>query len=230
MATARVCGSNIVVDFGGFQTYYTVNQLDHVTRTCIPPSFDEADTYDLMAERLPQAVQSVKAAIEVDAQNICRMAPRLGWEVQGKGLAYLLAFTDWLEQQNCETVTDLNLSGLKLTGVPPQLSLCIGLKKLDLSGNELRLYPLELVSLSKLKELDLSRNPLWRVPELRGLTVLNLSSLKLTSVPDWIRESSITTLTLDNNRIAKLPSWFARWSQGKAVSFANNEGLDEDGF
>lgn len=230
MATALVCGSNIVADIGGFQTYYTVNQLNQATRTCISPSFDAAVSYDLMAEILPKAVQSVKDVIEVDAQNICRMASRLGWEVQGEGLACSLAFTKWLEQQSCERVTGLNLSGLKLTGVPPQLSLCVGLQKLNLSGNKLRLYPPELASLSKLKELDLSGNLLWRVPVLKGLSVLNLSNVRLTSVPDWIRDSSITTLILDHNRIAKLPSWFPEWSQGKAVSYANNEGLDEDGF
>jgi Leucine-rich repeat (LRR) protein len=106
--------------------------------------------------------------------------------------------------------TRLDLSGLKLITLPPQIGSLTYLENLDLRKNRLRALPDSIGNLVNLKEFDLSRNQLASVPNVIGnlikLTSLNLSENRLGILPDSIGYLvNLTELLLYNNQLNTIP-------------------------
>jgi len=103
----------------------------------------------------------------------------------------------------------LELSGLGLTTLPPEIGQLTALTRLDLNNNQLTSLPPEIGRLTALTELRLSRNQLTSLPEIVRLTalmVLRLSGNQLTSLPpEIVRLTALMELHLDNNRLTSLP-------------------------
>ncbi|MEG4808997.1 GTP-binding protein, partial [Microcoleus sp. F8-D1] len=127
-----------------------------------------------------------------------------------------------------EKLTELDLAGLGLEELPPEIGKCTQLETLLLgkvekwnvgvdnkvtpepTTNQLTSLPEELRSLENLCSINLSGNPLGRIPELllemKQLESLNLTRIGLTEIPEAIGQlSNLTGLYLWNNQIAAIP-------------------------
>ena len=106
--------------------------------------------------------------------------------------------------------TELNLSLLGLTTLPPELGQLQNLQSLDLSENQLSALPEAVGQLQKLQSLDLSENQLSALPDAVGqldnLQTLNLSYNELGTVPEAIgRLRNLQTLGLVATGLSALP-------------------------
>lgn len=118
----------------------------------------------------------------------------------------------------------LDLSGLSLPCIPPQISRLTTLQALNLANNRIEELSPELGRLTQLTALDLRGNPLQphltniaealddlalvKLCDVRG-DKLDLSYCFLSSVPEEIRwhSQSLTQLKLPHNEITSLPEW-----------------------
>ena len=99
--------------------------------------------------------------------------------------------------------TSLDLSGMGITELPPNISSITSLESLDLSNNRLKHIPSEISELSKLKHLDLSDNELVTLPPAINRIIENcrifLNSNPLIEIPSGVRDqgtrSVLTYLT-----------------------------------
>ena len=104
----------------------------------------------------------------------------------------------------------LNLSGLGLTSLPPEIGVLTVLTTLNLDGNQLASVPPEIQKLNRLTRLDLSSNQLTSLPSevgnLARLTVLNLGNNELTSLPSEIWAlTDLTELLIGANELSSVP-------------------------
>jgi internalin A len=134
-----------------------------------------------------------------------------------------------------EKLTELDLSGLGLEELPPEIGKCTQLETLVLGKvnewssvnlgkwtpqpitNRLTSLPEELRSLGNLRSIDLSGNPFGTIPELllemKQLKSLILTSIGLTELPEAIGQlSNLTQLNLSHNPIAQIPEALAQLS------------------
>jgi internalin A len=97
-----------------------------------------------------------------------------------------------IAQAEREGKTELDLSGLGLTELPPEIGRLTGLRVLELWRNRLMVVPDSLRELTQLRYLYLSGNQLTAVPdwlgELTQLRSLDLNGNRLTAVPDSLCE------------------------------------------
>ncbi len=102
----------------------------------------------------------------------------------------------WMNEHHeaLATVEYLDLSGLHLTYLPPEIGLFQNLITFNLSSNQLTTVPAELGNLRQLKALYLQNNELTKVPveleNLRQLEVLNLNQNPLIELPARLRNLS----------------------------------------
>ncbi len=111
--------------------------------------------------------------------------------------------------------TELNLSDLGLTALPPELFQLTALTWLDLSNNQLTALPPELGKLTALTWLNLHNNQLTALPpelfQLTALTRLDLESNQLTALPPELGQlTALTELWLAGNRLTTLPPELGR--------------------
>ncbi|MEG4394618.1 leucine-rich repeat domain-containing protein [Microcoleus sp. BROC3] len=144
-----------------------------------------------------------------------------------------------------EKLTALDLSGLDLEELPPEIGKCTPLETLVLGKvedwesvdgkltpklitNQLSALPEELRSLENLRSIDLSGNPFGKIPELlleiKQLESLNLTSIGLTEIPDAIVQlSNLTKLDLSDNQITQIPEAIAPLSNLTELYLSNNQ-------
>lgn len=104
----------------------------------------------------------------------------------------------------------LNLHGLSLTSIPPEISRLSFLEHLDLQNNLLTSLPPTIGQLSVLTLLNLGGNQLASLPpeigQLSALSLLNLEGNQLTSLlPEIGRLPVLTQLNLAKNKLTYLP-------------------------
>ncbi|KIC73539.1 hypothetical protein DB42_BZ00010, partial [Neochlamydia sp. EPS4] len=118
-------------------------------------------------------------------------------------------FRDWIEE-NCKNITVLDLSGVGLTCLPPEICQLSQLQALDLNQNQLTALPAEIGQLSQLQELYLNQNQLTALPgeigQLSQLQWLDLNQNQLTALPAEIGQlSQLQWLYLSQNQLTSLP-------------------------
>jgi internalin A len=101
-----------------------------------------------------------------------------------------------IEQAAKEKLRELDLSGLELEEVPPEIAKCPPLESLLLGRsyekkkNKLTKFPDAVLQLTKLKTLNLSFNHITSIPEdlgqLSNLTQLTLFGAHITQLPEAI--------------------------------------------
>ncbi|MEG4858335.1 leucine-rich repeat protein [Microcoleus sp. K1-B6] len=139
-----------------------------------------------------------------------------------------------IDQAAEEKLTELDLSGLDLEELPPEIGKCTQLETLVLGKvyqsssvggkwtpqpitNQLSALPEEVRSLGNLRSIDLSGNPFGTIPELllemKQLKSLNLISIGLTELPEAIGQlSNLTQLDLSGNQIIQIPDAIGKLS------------------
>ncbi|GEM_PF-2552686 len=110
--------------------------------------------------------------------------------------------------------TEVDLSELGLTALPPEIVQLQALQSLDLAGNELTALPAEIVQLQALQSLDLAHNQLTALPEkigqLQALQSLDLAENRLTILPKEIGDlQKLQTLDISYNELTTLPKEIA---------------------
>ncbi|MEG3938070.1 COR domain-containing protein [Microcoleus sp. S36b_A3] len=150
-----------------------------------------------------------------------------------------------IDQAAEEKLTELDLAGLDLEELPPEIGKCTQLETLllgkveggewvdgefspKLITNQLRTLPEELRSLLNLRSIDLIGNPLGTMPELllemKQLESLNLTSIGLTDIPDAIGQlSNLTVLDLSENQITSIPEDLGQLSNLAELNLSDNQ-------
>ena len=136
--------------------------------------------------------------------------------------------------------TELDLNGMGLTELPPELWKLKNLKVLELGyeykgeKNQLKEIPKEIGQLTQLTELHLSSNQLTALPDSLGqltqLTDLDLSSNQLTTLPDSLGQlTQLQSLTLSNNQLMTLPDSLGQLTQLQSLNLENNQLIELPG-
>ncbi len=123
--------------------------------------------------------------------------------------------------------TELDLSWLGLTSLPPEIGGLASLQYLNLSENQLTALPPEIGGLTSLQSLDLSHNQLTALPpeigRLASLQTLDLSHNQLTALPPEIGQLvSLQTLDLRYNQLTALPPEMANLTHLRHLNLHGN--------
>ncbi|WP_133884327.1 COR domain-containing protein [Glycomyces sp. NRRL B-16210] len=121
--------------------------------------------------------------------------------------------------------TTLDLSGLDLQRLPPELATLTNLSRLYLSDNRLTTLPDSIGNLTQLTRLYVEGNQLTTLPESIGnltqLTRLYLNGNRLTSFPDNI--TKLTNLDLSSNRLTTLPDSIGNLNRLNRLNLEGNQ-------
>jgi Leucine-rich repeat (LRR) protein len=133
----------------------------------------------------------------------------------------------WIEE-NCKNTTALNLSGVGLTYLPPEIGQLSKLQWLMLDQNQLTSLPTEIGQLSRLQALYLNQNQLTSLPaeigQLSQLQTLDLNQNQLTSFPAEIGHlSQLHWLYLNQNQLINLPAEIGQLSQLQGLQLNQNQ-------
>jgi GTPase SAR1 family protein len=129
----------------------------------------------------------------------------------------------WVEQG-----TALNLAGLGLTALPPELFQLRALTILRLDNNQLTALPPELGQLTALTGLGLENNKLTTLPpelfQLTALSDLRLSSNQLITLPPELGQlTALEVLFLDNIQLTALPPELGQLRALRELALSNNQ-------
>ncbi|MDQ2100189.1 MAG: leucine-rich repeat domain-containing protein [Tychonema bourrellyi B0820] len=137
-----------------------------------------------------------------------------------------------------EGQTELDLAGLGLEELPPEIGKCTQLETLVLGkydeekqefiGNKLTEFPDAVLQLTNLKILNLSSNQITVIPEAIGqlshLRGLDLRSNQITIIPEAIRQlSHLRGLDLRSNQITIIPEAIAQLSNLTELYLNSNQ-------
>jgi hypothetical protein len=134
---------------------------------------------------------------------------------------------DWIEE-NCKNLTDLDLSEVGLTYLPPEICQLSQLQTLDLDQNQLTSLPAEIGQLPRLQRLYLNQNQLTRLPaeigQLSQLRWLFLNQNQLASLPAEIGQlSQLLWLDSSQNQLVALPTEIGQLSQLEELILNQNQ-------
>jgi internalin A len=123
--------------------------------------------------------------------------------------------------------TELDLSRLGLTVLPPEIGGLASLQNLCLGGNQLTVLPPEIGQLASLQSLDLWGNQLTALPPeiggLASLQSLDLSWNQLTALPPEIGGlASLQSLNLRDNQLTVLPPEIGKLASLQTLNLAVN--------
>lgn len=115
-----------------------------------------------------------------------------------------------IKEAQMSGTTELDLSWIRLTAVPPEIGQLKTLQKLELWGNQLTALPPEITQLVSLEHLNLKGNQFTVLPpeiiRLTQLQWLSFQSNQLTALPPEIGQlSKLRFLYLTNNPLTTLP-------------------------
>lgn len=130
-------------------------------------------------------------------------------------------------QAYIEGSTQLDLRGLGLYSLPPQIGELKALQSLDLSYTQLTSLPVEITQLKMLTHLDLASNHFAEIPEeilqLTTLQILNMYHNRLATLPEGLGDlTELTELYLTRNCLSLLPDSITNLTKLIQLSFSEN--------
>jgi internalin A len=143
-----------------------------------------------------------------------------------------------IEQAAAEQWEELDLSGMNLTELPPEIGQLGQLKrlilgefdweKMEIVGNQLTELPQELWQLQQLEEINLSENQISAIPDaiaqLSNLQSLKLSSNQISVIPDTIAQlGNLQYLDLSSNQISVIPNAIAQLGNLQYLKLRSNQ-------
>ncbi|KIC73603.1 hypothetical protein DB41_JE00040 [Neochlamydia sp. TUME1] len=136
-------------------------------------------------------------------------------------------FKDWIERYG-RAITSLQLEGIGLTFLPPEMWQLSQLEELFLNNNNLTILPDELGQLRGLKMLRLDHNQLTTLParicQLSELVVLDLGHNQLTALPVQIEQlSQLQVFLLSHNQLTAIPAQIEQLSQLQVFLLSHNQ-------
>ena len=122
----------------------------------------------------------------------------------------------------------LDLGGNELTGLPPEIGQLTNLQTLKLRGNQLTGLPPEIGQLTNLRTLDLGGNQLDALPpeiiQLTELVGLDLGGNELTALPPEIGQlTNLQTLKLRGNQLTGLPPEIGQLTNLQTLDLGGNQ-------
>lgn len=132
-----------------------------------------------------------------------------------------------IEEARISGATSLDLMGLGLTELPPEIGQLSSLQDLSLGWNRLMTLPPQIGQLSNLQSLRLSYNQLTTLPpeigQLTNLHGLNLNHNQIITLPLEIGQlSNLQLLNLSNNELVIFPPQIGQLSNLQTLSLDNN--------
>ena len=126
------------------------------------------------------------------------------------------------------TRSPLDLSGLGLTMLPPEIGQLTALTRLFLNNNRLTTLPPNIVQLTALTELQLQNNQLTTISseigQLTALKAIYLYNNELTTLPPEIGQlAALTKLSLAGNRFTTLPPVIGQLTALTTLDLARNQ-------
>ncbi|BAU12688.1 Miro domain-containing protein [Leptolyngbya sp. NIES-3755] len=141
-----------------------------------------------------------------------------------------------IDQAAAEGWEELDLSGIGLEELPPEIGKLTGLKKLLLGkveksewiGNSLTEIPAILFELTELQEIDLRKNQITVIPDaiaqLKNLTKLGLNHNQIMVIPDAIAQlKNLTSLDLGTNQISSIPDTISQLENLTYLNLGTNQ-------
>ncbi|MBS0653158.1 MAG: leucine-rich repeat domain-containing protein [Verrucomicrobia bacterium] len=127
-----------------------------------------------------------------------------------------------------DSITSIDLEGLDLRVLPPEIGKFSHLRCLLLRNNKLRSLPDEICDLGELTALRLGHNELQRLPERFGnflrLERLELSCNQLEFLPNSFCDlGQLTVLELSTNKLQRLPEHFGNYPHLKELVLSYNQ-------
>lgn len=149
---------------------------------------------------------------------------------EGTDLEQANAMRVWMNANRglLSTITRLNLSGLGLRVLPPEISLFTALQVLDLGENKLSRLPSQIVQLVHLEKLNLGCNAFTRFPiqltQLRALITLSLFDNEISTIPDEIHQmDALRSIYLDHNRFTYFPTQLTQVRNLRNIYLTHNK-------
>jgi internalin A len=137
----------------------------------------------------------------------------------------ILYLIDKAAEEKCE---ELDLSGLNLSELPPEIGQLTNLTSLDLRHNRLSTLPKSIGNLTNLTSLYLRSNQLHALPEsigdLRKLMLLDLWNNQFSALPGAIRKLiNLTSLDLSSNQLNTLPESIGKLTKLTSLQLRSNQ-------
>ncbi|MES2709754.1 MAG: COR domain-containing protein [Verrucomicrobiota bacterium] len=128
----------------------------------------------------------------------------------------------------CASLSELFLQNNQLSAVPPEIGQCVSLFLLNLSKNQLRSVPSEIGQCAQLSGLFLSRNQLSTIPseiaQCSNLSRLSLWRNQLSTIPLEIWQCpSLAVLYLSNNQLSYIPPEIGDCASLSELALSNNQ-------
>jgi Leucine-rich repeat (LRR) protein len=125
-------------------------------------------------------------------------------------------------------VQGLDLSGLRLKAIPPELSTLTGLQWLSVADNQISSIPNSLANLTQLQVLNLADNQIYSIPDFFAgfsqLQGLYLENNQISNIPDSLGDlPQLQKLSLENNQISRIPDSLSKLPQLQNLNLANNQ-------
>ena len=178
---------------------------------------------ELIAASDETLLDAIGVGVELDEKGEVTSGKKLGYGADMANLGlFLLKYKD-------KKVPYLNLSSMRLVGVPNNFGELNGVEELDMQTVRIDQWPESLKEMESLRRLDLNRNSIAEIPDVLGgfpnMISLNLAlNREITQIPPSIGQMrSLERLYLGYNNLSSLPKEITNLQSLRYLGLGYNE-------